>query len=101
MWKRLDHPNLLPTFGAAPEIAEFCVISPWMEGGDLHKHLFNYPGVNRVSIVRAHINLLSKSAKFAPKMIAVADGLAYLHSNGVIHGDLKGVSEIDGNLFVC
>jgi len=75
VWKRLDHPNVLPTFGAAPDIAELCAVSPWMSEGDLSQYLNKYPGVNRPSI-----------------MIGVADGLAYLHSNDVIHGDLKGMN---------
>ena len=32
-------------------------------------------------------------------MIGVADGLSYLHSNDVVHGDLKGVRHIDQAVF--
>jgi len=75
VWKRLNHPNVLPNLGASPDIAEFCVVSPWMPEGDLLQYLKNHPGANRVSI-----------------MIGVADGLSYLHSNDVVHGDLKGLN---------
>ena len=33
-------------------------------------------------------------------MIGVADGLSYLHFNDFVHGDLKGVSNIDHRGFV-
>ena len=33
-------------------------------------------------------------------MIGVADGLAYLHSYDVVHGDMKGVSHIYDRGFV-
>lgn len=60
MWKRLNHPNVLPTFGAGPDIAEFCAVSPWMPDGDLLQYLTKYPGANRASIVRARVIPVSK-----------------------------------------
>ena len=35
VWKRLIHPNVIPTLGAGPDIGELCVTSPWMSEGDL------------------------------------------------------------------
>jgi len=75
VWKRLNHPNVLPNLGAGLDIADFCVVSPWISGGDLLQHLTKNPGANRGAI-----------------MIGVAEGLSYLHSNDVIHGDLKGLN---------
>ena len=66
MWKRLVHPNILPAFGAAPDIAEFCVVSPWMPDGDLLQYLTRYPGANRPQIVRVRIVRTSKFPKFCP-----------------------------------
>lgn len=73
VWKRLEHPNVLPAFGAAPGIAELCVVCPWMSEGDLPNYLNNHPGADRASI-----------------MIGVAEGLSYLHLCDVVHGDMKG-----------
>jgi len=75
VWKRLNHPNILTNLGAGPDIAEFCVVSPWIPEGELLQYLGKFPGANRVSI-----------------MIGIADGLSYLHSNDVVHGDLKGAN---------
>ncbi|KAF9643105.1 kinase-like protein [Thelephora ganbajun] len=73
VWKRLNHLNVVPTLGAGSDIAELCAVSPWMPDGTLLQYLNKYPGANRVSI-----------------MIGVADGLSYLHSSDVVHGDMKG-----------
>lgn len=73
IWKRLDHPNVVPTLGAEPSFAEFCVVAPWMPGGDLLQFLNRHPEANRLYIT-----------------IGIADGLTYLHSKNVIHGDMKG-----------
>ena len=35
VWKRLIHPNVVPTLGAGPDIGELCVTFPWMSEGDL------------------------------------------------------------------
>ena len=95
MWKRLRHPNIVPNLGVGPDIAAFCVVSPWMQGGDLLQYLANNPGANRVSIVSVHVAYHGgQRVDFARKMIGVADGLAYLHFSDVIHGDFKGVSHI-------
>ena len=96
MWKRLNHPNVLPTLGAGLDIAELCVVSPWMPDGDLLQYLNKYPGVSRVSIVSAHDVHDSEYTELnTHKMLGVVDGLSYLHYNDVIHGDLKGVSHTD------
>lgn len=94
VWKRLNHPNVIPNLGASLDIAEFCVVSPWMPDGDLSQHLSRHPAANRPLIVSIHVAYLRQHAESVPKMIGVANGLSYLHSNDVIHGDLKGVSHI-------
>ena len=54
MWKRLSYPNIVPTLGAGPDIAELCVVSPWMPDGDLLQYHQKISGANRVEIARAH-----------------------------------------------
>jgi serine/threonine protein kinase len=96
VWKRLNHPNVLPTLGAGPDIAELCVVSPWMPDGHLLQYLKKYPGAPRVSIVSVHGVYDNEFTELdTHKMLGAVDGLSYLHFNDVVHGDLKGVSDID------
>ncbi|KAF9646791.1 kinase-like protein [Thelephora ganbajun] len=71
VWKHLTHPNIVPLLGIA--INPFELISDRMPGGGLTEYITNHPDTDRIS-------LLSD----------VAEGLNYLHSCNMIHGDLKG-----------
>ncbi|KAF9789413.1 kinase-like domain-containing protein [Thelephora terrestris] len=70
--KRASHPNILSIEGVAPKAFEFCMVSRWMEHGDILAYVRRYPGVNRLDL-----------------LIGVTRGLDYLHLSEVVHGDLK------------
>ncbi|KAF9789442.1 kinase-like domain-containing protein [Thelephora terrestris] len=70
MWRHLKHPHIVPLLGTTTEPLQ--LISVWMPGGELLSYLKD-SNANRLV-------LLSE----------VAEGLCYLHSRNVIHGDLKG-----------
>ena len=77
VWKTLSHPNVLELFGASSTTGEppWFLVSPYMKHGSLVKYLKNVKS-------NSSINLL--------KMVyEVAMGMAYLHGQGVLHGDLK------------
>ncbi|KAF7354911.1 DH domain-containing protein [Mycena sanguinolenta] len=76
IWRQLSHPNLLPFLGLYMLDDRLCLISPWMDNGDLKNFLTNAPsGIDRVSLI-----------------VDIARGLEYLHSQDVVHGDLKTVN---------
>ncbi|KAJ7895954.1 kinase-like domain-containing protein [Mycena olivaceomarginata] len=76
IWRQLSHPNLLPFFGLYVFDNRPSLISPWMDNGDLKNFLNNAPSdINRIALITD-----------------VATGLEYLHSNNVVHGDLKTVN---------
>ncbi|KAJ7139274.1 kinase-like domain-containing protein [Mycena epipterygia] len=76
IWRQLSHPNLLPFFGLYYLDTRLCLVSPWMEHGHLLQFLRNAPStIDRVSLI-----------------LDVAMGLEYLHSNKVVHGDLKAMN---------
>ncbi|KXN92901.1 hypothetical protein AN958_08045, partial [Leucoagaricus sp. SymC.cos] len=78
----ISHPNIIPLYGAflsAEPNPRICIVSPWMENGDLVDYLRNFPLTSRI-----------------PLMFDVAVGLQFLHNLGVIHADLKAVLTMTG-----
>ncbi|KAJ6599785.1 kinase-like domain-containing protein [Mycena vulgaris] len=86
-WRQLQHEFIVPLLGIdrvtfAPHLA---MVSPWMEAGTA----LNYLKKNGIGSV----NRL---------LLEVAQGLAYLHSMNIVHGDLRGANIlITNDLHVC
>ncbi|KAJ7226924.1 kinase-like domain-containing protein [Mycena pura] len=76
VWKDLHHPNILPFLGIDRDSfpSSLCMVSPWMEHGTVTNYLktHGYENVDK---------LLHETAQ----------GLEYLHSRNIVHGDLRGV----------
>ncbi|KDQ17155.1 hypothetical protein BOTBODRAFT_105990, partial [Botryobasidium botryosum FD-172 SS1] len=75
VWQDLRHPNVLPFIGLYLHESKIYMLSPWMKEGDLLPYLRRNPHANRAQMV-----------------LQIAYGLLYLHTRGVIHGDLKGAN---------
>ncbi|KAG6818427.1 hypothetical protein H0H93_005071, partial [Arthromyces matolae] len=73
LWSQLRHPNLLPFYGIYRHNGRISFVSPWMEKGDINEYLKRNTDSNRVVLA-----------------YDVAEGMEFLHKNGIIHGDLKG-----------
>ncbi|KAJ7142965.1 kinase-like domain-containing protein, partial [Mycena epipterygia] len=76
IWRQLSHPNLLPFFGLYYLDNRLCLVSPWMENGDVREFLKNAP----------------PNTDRLPLIVDVAMGLEYLHKEQIVHGDLKGMN---------
>ncbi|KAK1230468.1 Rho guanine nucleotide exchange factor [Marasmius sp. AFHP31] len=93
VWRQLKHPNLLPFIGVyyldeAPN--QLCLISPWMDHGDLTRYLKTAQKQN----FDVDHTLLAYD---------VATGLSYLHNKKIVHGDLKGANvliNMDGRALI-
>ena len=88
MWKHLNHPHIVPFMGVT--LKPLQLVSKWMPGGDLRDHVRKNPDTDRISLV-SEVLPASDAASLSLQLIGVAEGLTYLHSSNVIHGDLKGV----------
>ncbi|KAJ7133061.1 kinase-like domain-containing protein [Mycena epipterygia] len=77
IWKDLQHPHILTFIGIDRESFPFslCIVSPWME----HGTILNYLKLHG----RANVDKL---------LFEIAQGLEYLHSRNIVHGDLRGAN---------
>ncbi|OJA14206.1 hypothetical protein AZE42_09477 [Rhizopogon vesiculosus] len=76
VWLRLKHSTIVPLLGTAQvEPPLLALISQWMTSGTLYEYLKEQPIITTPS---ARIKLAK----------GIAEGLSYLHSENVIHGDL-------------
>ncbi|KAG6815625.1 hypothetical protein H0H87_012838 [Tephrocybe sp. NHM501043] len=74
LWGQLSHENLLPFYGLYfPTPHQNSFVSPWAENGNIAQYLKN-------TLPRPDGVLLAHD---------LTAGIAYLHSRGMIHGDLK------------
>ncbi|KAJ7147345.1 kinase-like domain-containing protein [Mycena filopes] len=78
IWKDLQHPHILPFMGIDRDSfpASLCLVSPWMEHGTIMNYLNQH----------GHANV----DKLASFLYEIAQGLQYLHSQNIVHGDLRG-----------
>lgn len=49
MWKRLEHPNIVPLLGVT--VTPLQLVSAWMPGGELLGYIETNPSVDRLSLV--------------------------------------------------
>ncbi|KAJ7085485.1 kinase-like domain-containing protein [Mycena belliarum] len=77
VWQALRHKYILPLIGIdRNSFSSYCLVSPWMKHGTILKYLREH---------RPHAN--------PDKLILqIAEGLGYLHSKNIVHGDLRGAN---------
>ncbi|KAI5119139.1 hypothetical protein M0805_005218 [Coniferiporia weirii] len=72
VWSKLDHPNVLPFIGYIIENGYPSLVSEWIENGTVTTYLKENPETDIGVII-----------------LGIAEGLNYLHSQNVVHSDLK------------
>ncbi|KAF8169200.1 kinase-like domain-containing protein [Mycena galopus ATCC 62051] len=77
LWKDLHHPNILPFLGIDRDSfpSFLCMVSHWMDHGTVMNYLKTYG--------HANVDKL---------LYEIAQGLEYLHSHNIVHGDLRGAN---------
>lgn len=71
-WSKLQHCNILPLMGLAMFRGHISMVSPWLEKGNLMVYLKLNPDVDRIQLC-----------------MDVCEGLLYIHTREMVHGDLK------------
>ncbi|KAJ7202309.1 kinase-like domain-containing protein [Mycena pura] len=87
IWEGLHHPFILPFLGLDSNTfpSSLCMVSPWMENGTVLAYLKDH-GLRDVDRL----------------LFETAEGLRYLHSMNIVHGDLRGNNILISNNFnVC
>ncbi|KAF8130905.1 kinase-like domain-containing protein [Mycena galopus ATCC 62051] len=76
VWQTLRHQYVLPLIGIDRDtFPSFCLVSPWMQHGTILRYLSEHG--------RADVDEM---------LLQIAEGLAYLHSMKIVHGDLRGTN---------
>ena len=88
VWKGLAHPHVHVLLGASSATGEppWFLVSPYMENGNLVDYL------RGMSLNKDKDKDKKKSVDggvYRRMVYEIAKGMAYLHRQGVIHGDLK------------
>lgn len=71
------------------------MVSPWMQHGTILKHITDIGGplpANVDRYVRSFLNTYPILIHVLEQLFEIAQGLDYLHSRNIVHGDLRGVS---------
>ncbi|SRR6266550_8605274 len=103
MWATLQHEFVLPFLGIYKQQEEMFLISPYMENGTLAQWRKNAnPSVNETwERVWLFVFLLFIDTHPPTKILEVAQGMEYIHSEGVVHGDLRGVIQLKHDILTC
>ncbi|KAG8790414.1 hypothetical protein FRC12_011929 [Ceratobasidium sp. 428] len=74
-WSKCRHPNVVELLGLAEFRGQIAMVSPWMASGGIDQ-----------------LNRSNRTIDRCRLCFQIAQGLAYLHETGVVHGDLKGAN---------
>ncbi|EIN12036.1 kinase-like protein, partial [Punctularia strigosozonata HHB-11173 SS5] len=78
VWRKLKHANIAKFLGVyrnAVQGIDLAMVSQWHDNGNVNAYLLKRPRVNRLELA-----------------LDVASGLRYLHTNYLVHGDIKGAN---------
>ncbi|KAK0199302.1 kinase-like domain-containing protein, partial [Desarmillaria ectypa] len=88
VWGNIKNPNVLPFLGVnkEPFDASFCLISPWINNGDIMSFLRQHPCLNRLQSITD-----------------VVHGMAHLHSlePPIFYADIRGANILVTDDFKC
>ena len=105
MWRSLRHKFVLPLLGIYRNepMEQFFLVSPYMKNGTLAQ--WRKKANPSIAKVEERVCLLFPSCcswmltrMTARKILEVAKGIEYIHSEDIVHGDLRGVFYFKHNM---
>lgn len=88
MWRHGRHPNIVPFRGVT--VAPLQLILDWVVNGNVVEYIKAHPGADRLALVCSP--RAARTEVLTPHQLRdITEGLKYLHSRHVVHGNLKGV----------
>eukprot|EP00933_Yihiella_yeosuensis_P040904 TRINITY_DN35315_c0_g1_i1.p1 TRINITY_DN35315_c0_g1~~TRINITY_DN35315_c0_g1_i1.p1 ORF type:complete len:1075 (-),score=210.90 TRINITY_DN35315_c0_g1_i1:93-2954(-) len=91
--RRLRHPRLVRFIGACVQPPMLLVVTEFMAGGSLHDRIFGKRNIGPMPMLQRW-SIASQ----------IAEGLAFLHSQRVVHRDLKSMNvllDVQGSAKIC
>ena len=102
VWSRVNHPNILPLLGICSDFDRPNtpgLVSPYYSNGNIINYLKCRPGVDRLQLVSGTGSRFKIFCSHLFQVIHITSALSYLHSMGIIHGDMKAVC-VSGKLYI-
>ena len=97
---RLQHPNCVQLYAVCLEKNNVFILMEWMHGGSLWEQLLNTKKNTLAAQQGSGAAASSCSVLSARKRLEIAreicDGLQYMHSMGMVHGDIKSLNVLLG-----
>jgi serine/threonine protein kinase len=94
---RMRHPNCISVFAVCTEAQNVFIVMEWMHGGNLFALLVK----TRQDIAAKECGVAGSGTSLTPRtrlsiLREICDGLQYMHSNGMVHGDIKSLNVLLG-----
>ncbi|KAG6864029.1 hypothetical protein C0991_000967 [Blastosporella zonata] len=105
VWKRLSHPNVLELYGASSAEGSFpwFLVSPLMTHGNVADHLkrIHWESQRHKESGDESSGAGSQKVDHLRMMHDIAEGMRYLHHEGIYHGDLKAANTLVADDLRC
>ena len=80
---------MVPFLGVSEAVFPLCIVSPWLQNGNILDYVRKNQGANRLKLVSDLLQSLQpNSFKRTPQLAQAARGLEHLHSLSIVHSDI-------------